>query len=128
MFCAVQELATKKENKNGYPKRLEAYPETKIVDGKEKILWRYRYGTERLENASAKALSYTPNPSLKNISTILKNGQDGRVPVYPAVFLSLFSAFCTIILTSCLEFPLIQKWDSLRQFRIPASAYDTGLP
>ena len=27
-----------------------------------------RYGTERLENACAKALSYTPNPSLKNIS------------------------------------------------------------
>lgn len=35
-----------------------------------------RYGTDRLENACAKALSYTPNPSLKNISTILKNGQD----------------------------------------------------
>lgn len=35
-----------------------------------------RYGTERLENACAKALSYTPSPSLKNISTILKNGQD----------------------------------------------------
>ena len=35
-----------------------------------------RYGTERLENACVKALSYTPSPSLKNISTILKNGQD----------------------------------------------------
>lgn len=35
-----------------------------------------RYGTDRLENACAKALSYIPNPSLKNISTILKNGQD----------------------------------------------------
>lgn len=35
-----------------------------------------RYGTERLENACAKVLSYTPSPSLKNISTILKNGQD----------------------------------------------------
>ena len=35
-----------------------------------------RYGTERLENACTKALSYTPSPSLKNISTILKNGQD----------------------------------------------------
>ena len=35
-----------------------------------------RYGTERLENACMKALSYTPNPSLKNITTILKNGQD----------------------------------------------------
>lgn len=34
------------------------------------------YGTERLENACIKALSYTPSPSLKNISTILKNGQD----------------------------------------------------
>lgn len=31
-----------------------------------------RYGTERLENACVKALSYTPSPSLKNISTILK--------------------------------------------------------
>lgn len=35
-----------------------------------------RYGTQRLENACAKALSYTPSPSLKNITTILKNGQD----------------------------------------------------
>ncbi|MCM1256869.1 MAG: hypothetical protein NC307_03355 [Roseburia sp.] len=40
-----------------------------------------RYGTERLENACAKALSYTPSPSLKNISTILKNGQDKVAPV-----------------------------------------------
>lgn len=38
-----------------------------------------RYSAERLENACAKALSYTPSPSLKNISTILKNGQD-KVP------------------------------------------------
>lgn len=38
-----------------------------------------RYSTERLENACMKALSYTPSPSLKNISTILKNGQD-KVP------------------------------------------------
>lgn len=35
-----------------------------------------RYSTERLEKACEKALSYTPSPSLKNISTILKNGQD----------------------------------------------------
>ena len=38
-----------------------------------------RYTPERLENSCAKALSYTPNPSIKNITTILKNGQD-RVP------------------------------------------------
>ncbi|MCK9331455.1 MAG: IS21 family transposase [Bacilli bacterium] len=34
------------------------------------------YSMERLDKACEKALSYTPNPSLKNISTILKNGQD----------------------------------------------------
>ncbi len=35
-----------------------------------------KYSTRRLENSCAKALSYTPNPSLKNISAILKNCQD----------------------------------------------------
>lgn len=35
-----------------------------------------RYSTERLENACTKALGYTPSPSIKNITTILKNGQD----------------------------------------------------
>lgn len=39
-----------------------------------------KYSAERLEKACEKALGYTPSPSLKNISTILKNGQD-RVPV-----------------------------------------------
>lgn len=39
-----------------------------------------KYSTERLEKACEKALSYTPSPSLKNISTILKNGQD-KIPV-----------------------------------------------
>ncbi len=42
-----------------------------------------RYGTERLENACARALSYTPSPSLKNISTILKNGQDKMTAAVP---------------------------------------------
>lgn len=35
-----------------------------------------RYSTERLEKACERALSYTPSPNLKLISTILKNGQD----------------------------------------------------
>lgn len=39
-----------------------------------------KYSTERLEKACEKALRYTPGPSLKNITTILKNGQD-KVPV-----------------------------------------------
>lgn len=39
-----------------------------------------RFSTPRLEAACRKALSFTPNPSLKNISTILKNGQDKVKP------------------------------------------------
>ena len=35
-----------------------------------------RYSVIRLETACARALSYTPSPSYKNISTILKSGQD----------------------------------------------------
>ena len=35
-----------------------------------------QYGAERLENACAKALYYTPRPSYKSIQTILKSGQD----------------------------------------------------
>ena len=35
-----------------------------------------RYSMERVEKACERALSYTPSPSLKIISTILKNGQD----------------------------------------------------
>lgn len=35
-----------------------------------------RFTPVRLEAACCKALSYTPNPSLKNITTILTNGQD----------------------------------------------------
>ena len=35
-----------------------------------------RYSITRLESACARALSYTPHPSYKNISTILKSGQD----------------------------------------------------
>jgi len=35
-----------------------------------------KYSQERLENACSKALSYTPRPSFKSISAILKSGQD----------------------------------------------------
>ncbi|HPH53266.1 MAG TPA: IS21 family transposase [Bacteroidales bacterium] len=35
-----------------------------------------KYSLDRLEKACEKALGYTPSPSLKNITTILKNGQD----------------------------------------------------
>ena len=40
-----------------------------------------RYGIERLEKACERVLSYTTQPSIRNISTILKNGQDR---VHPA--------------------------------------------
>jgi hypothetical protein len=35
-----------------------------------------KYPAERLEAACAKALSYTPRPSLKSVQMILKSGQD----------------------------------------------------
>lgn len=38
-----------------------------------------KYGFKRLENACSRALEYTPQPSIRNISSILKNGQD-RLP------------------------------------------------
>jgi transposase len=42
-----------------------------------------KYTPARLEAACQKALSYTPNPSLKNITTILTNGQDKVKPQKP---------------------------------------------
>jgi hypothetical protein len=35
-----------------------------------------RYSVLRLEAACQRALSYTPNPSFKSVSTILSTGQD----------------------------------------------------
>ena len=37
-----------------------------------------KYTPDRLEHACKRALSYTPEPSLKNITVILQNGQDKR--------------------------------------------------
>jgi len=42
-----------------------------------------RYSVTRLEAACVRALSYTPNPSFKNVSTILKSGQDKLIPPPP---------------------------------------------
>ena len=39
-----------------------------------------RYSVIRIEDACSRALSYTPNPSLKSIQTILKTGQDKVKP------------------------------------------------
>ena len=35
-----------------------------------------RYGPVRLENACQRLLSFSPKPSVRTMSTILKNGQD----------------------------------------------------
>ena len=39
-----------------------------------------RYGLKRLENACQRVLEYTSKPTIRNISTILKNGQDKLPP------------------------------------------------
>jgi transposase len=44
-----------------------------------------KYGVERLEAACAKALSYTPNPTYRNVSAILKSGQDKIGPSFKTV-------------------------------------------
>lgn len=43
-----------------------------------------RYGHERLEKACERVLIYTSEPNIRNISTILKNGQD-KIPSSPSV-------------------------------------------
>ena len=43
-----------------------------------------KYSVERLEMACAKALSYTPSPTYKNISAILQSGQD-KIKTTPQV-------------------------------------------
>ena len=40
-----------------------------------------KYSVERLEAACARALSYTPHPTHRNISAILKSGQDKALPL-----------------------------------------------
>ena len=60
MFCAVQELATKKENKNGYPKRLEVYSETQdLLYSNVGTTWKYRFSEERFERPVKKAYKIT---------------------------------------------------------------------
>jgi hypothetical protein len=39
-----------------------------------------KYSVERLESACAKALTYTPQPSFKNVKSILTSGQDKVTP------------------------------------------------
>ena len=77
MFCAVQELKKKRENKNGYPKRLEAYPETqKLIGGNTLITWKYRFSEERFERPVKKTYKFTIHESYR---------QDGKVKVRQAV-------------------------------------------
>ena len=40
-----------------------------------------KYSVERLEAACARALSYTPHPTHRNIAAILKSGQDKALPL-----------------------------------------------
>ena len=42
-----------------------------------------RYGRERLENACGRILAYSATPSIRNISSLLKNGQDQPAKAAP---------------------------------------------
>ena len=45
-----------------------------------------KYSVERLESACAKALTYTPQPSFKNVKSILASGQDKVMPSIESVY------------------------------------------
>ena len=57
-------LTSGKETEQGYKACASM---TKLAD---------RYGTARLENACERLLAFTSTPSIRTLSTILKNGQD----------------------------------------------------
>ena len=110
MFCAVQELTTKKENKNGYPKRLEAYPETqKLIGGNTLITWKYRFSEERFERPVKKTYKFTIHESYR---------QDGKVKVRQAV-IGTFSYYSFI--RNSFDYLKVSK--KIKLFCIPITCY-----
>lgn len=73
LFCVVQELPVKKQNKRGYPKRLEVYPETEMVlDRVETTWWRYRFSEECFERSVKKAYKVTVHKSYREGGKVKK--------------------------------------------------------
>jgi len=73
LFCVVQELPVKKQNKRGYPKRLEVYPETKmILDRVETTWWRYHFSEECFERSVKKSYKITVHKSYREGGKIKK--------------------------------------------------------
>ena len=73
LFCVVQELPVKKQNKRGYPKRLEVYPETEMVlDRVETTWWRYRFSEECFERPIKKAYKVTVHKSYREGGKVKK--------------------------------------------------------
>lgn len=71
MFCVIQEIETKKPDKYGYSKRLEAYYFSVKIRGQECGHWAYTHGEERFERPIKKAYrisihnSYRENGKVK---------------------------------------------------------------
>lgn len=71
MFCVIQEIETKKPDKYGYSKELEAYYFSMKIRGQECGHWTYTHGEERFERPIKKAYrisihnSYRENGKVK---------------------------------------------------------------
>ena len=55
MFCVIQEIQTKKPNKNGHSKELKTYKGGYTCNGKKVEWYSWNYGLERFERPIMKA-------------------------------------------------------------------------
>lgn len=71
MYCVIQEIERKKEDKNGYPKKLKCYPSTFTIFGETKTTYFHCFSDERFDRPIKKAYriyihnSYRENGKVK---------------------------------------------------------------
>ena len=72
MFCVIQEIQTKKENKNGYYKELQVEYMEMSVCGKDESYYYYEYGGERFERPIKKAYRISVHRSYRESGKVKK--------------------------------------------------------
>ena len=72
MFCVIQEIETRKPNKSGYSKYLEAYYFSMKISGQECGHWSYIFSTERFERSIKKAYRISIHNSYRENGKVRK--------------------------------------------------------
>lgn len=72
MFCVIQEIQTKKENKNGYYKELQVEYMEMSVCGKDESHYYYNYGGGRFERSIKKAYRISIHQSYRENGKVKK--------------------------------------------------------